>query len=252
VTHIRLDKVTVDFPVYDTGHRSVRRSLLTMGVGGAISRHGRNQLVVRALDGIDLDLRKGDRVGLIGHNGSGKSTLLQVLAGIREPTGGMARIDGSTAALLSLGSILDPEMTGYENIGHAGVLLSIPNRRRDPFREDIAAFTELGSFLDLPVRTYSAGMRLRLSFALMTAQEAEILLLDEAFGAGDAHFQERAARRMAGLSERMNITVFASHDSAEIRRFCNKAVWLEHGRVRQVGPVDPVLTAYLNLAPAGI
>lgn len=248
MSRLTLDDITVDFPIYDAGHRSFRRALLATGIGGLISRRGRHHLEVRALDGVSLDLRDGDRIGLIGHNGSGKSTLLKVLAGIREPTGGSVAITGRTSALLSLGSILDPEMTGYENVDYASTLLEIPAKRRRSLCDEVAAFTELGLFLDLPVKTYSAGMQLRLSFALATAQEPDIMLLDEVFGAGDEHFRGKAESRMSELGHRTDIVVLASHSAAEIRRMCNKAVWLEHGRIRVFGPVDAVLAAYAEAA----
>ena len=244
MARIILDNVTVDFPVYDGTHRSIRHALLQFGVGGTISQRGRGFMEVRALDGINLDLRDGDRIGLIGHNGAGKSTLLRILAGIREPTSGHALIEGSTAALFSLGSILDIEMTGYENIDRAAVLLSIPGKWRSGIIEDVEGFTELGKFLNLPVKTYSAGMQLRLSFALMTAQDPEILLLDEVFGAGDAKFRIKAEQRMHALEKRTRILVFAHHSMVEIGRMCNKVAWLEHGRVHLFGPTDEVVAAY--------
>lgn len=253
---IILDNVRVDLPVYDGSHRSLRRAVLSMGVGGAIFRRDRNHVSVRALDDISLTLRDGDRVGLIGHNGAGKSTLLRVLAGIYEPTEGRAVIKGRASSLLSMTSMLDPEMTGYENIDHARVLLGIPARRQAELCREIEDFTELGAFLDMPVRTYSAGMTVRLSFALLTAQEPEILLLDEAVGAGDAAFVDKAAERVRALCDQASILVLASHSQEHIRRLCNKVLWLDHGRLRLFGPVDEVLAAYGEttrpMAPAAV
>ena len=251
MARIVLNNVSVDFPIYDGNDRSFRRALLELSVGGVISRRGRGHLEVRALDDISLGLVDGDRVGLIGHNGAGKSTLLRILAGIREPTAGRIVIEGSVGALLNMPSVLDPEMTGHENIDRACILLGIPDRRRDAVAEDVVTFCELGPFLDLPVRAYSAGMQLRLSFALMTAQQPEILLLDEAFSAGDAHFRVRAEDRMSELGRRTDIVIFASHDYGALRRMCNKAVWLEHGRIRALGPIEEVLTAYAQASGDG-
>lgn len=244
---ITLDGVTVDFPIYDGSARSFRHSLLTLGAGGIVRRF-RRHVTVRALDDVRLHLDDGDRVGLIGYNGAGKSTLLRVLAGIHEPTGGSISIEGKIAAVLSLSSILDPEMTGWENVEHASALLDISCPRRRSLRDDVMEFTELGAFLDLPVKTYSAGMQLRLSFALMTSQEPDILLLDEVFGTGDTHFRTKAAERMATLSNNTSIVVFASHDTREILRRCNKAVWMEHGRIVRFGPVAEVVAAYSGQA----
>lgn len=244
---ISLADVSVDLPVYDGARRSFRHAVLSAGIGGMISRTPRRHIVIRALDGIMLNLREGDRLGLIGPNGAGKSTLLRVLAGICEPTGGTAVVEGRTSSLLDVGSILDPEMTGYENIDQARLFLGIPANRRADLYRDVEALTELGSFLDLPVRTYSAGMLVRLSFALLTAQEPEILLLDEALGVGDASFGQRAVRRVEQLGDRGHILVLASHSAADIRRMCNKVAWLDRGRLRRLGPVDEVLTAYRDL-----
>ena len=242
--HIHLENVSVDFPIYDGAQRSFRHTLLNSGIGGIISFHGKRHLEVRALAGLNLELKKGDRLGLIGRNGAGKSTLLRLLAGLREPTEGRLTVVGKTAALLNIVSILDPEMTGYENIARALVLLNIPSRDHATLIQDVETFTELGSFLNLPVKVYSSGMQLRLSFALMTAQQPEILLLDEVLSAGDAQFHTQADARMEELRDRTDIVVFASHVEQEIRRVCNKVLWLEHGRCRVFGDTDTVLAAY--------
>ena len=241
MARITLEDVFVDLPVFEGRHRSLRRTLLDISVGGQIlPRVGRHS-AIRALDGINLSLVDGDRVGLIGHNGSGKSTLLRVLAGIFQPTSGSATIDGRVAALLNQDTVLDPGMTGYENINHAAVLLGI--RRRD-LMDEIATFTQLGDFLNLPVKTYSAGMRLRISFALMTAQEVDILLLDEVLAVGDARFAVHAVKRMTAFAERACIIVLATHNPDEILRMCNKVLWLDHGRIAGFGEAQQILDAY--------
>jgi lipopolysaccharide transport system ATP-binding protein len=244
MTHIRLDNVTVDFPIYDGAQRSFRRTILNVGIGGIISQRGHRHFEVRALDGISLELKKGDRLGLIGCNGAGKSTLLRVLAGLREPTAGRLEVSGKAAALLNIASILDPEMTGHENIGRAFVLLGIPSRDRAALAKDVENFTELGAYLHLPVKVYSAGMQLRLSFSLMTMRQPQILLLDETLTAGDARFSARANARMDTLTNWTDIVVFASHVKSEIRRICNRVLWLEKGRCRCLGDTESVLKAY--------
>lgn len=245
MTAISLNKVTVDLPIYDAHHRSFRRALLRAGVGGTILSHRKGYPMVRALDEVDLELREGDRLGLVGHNGAGKSTLLRILGGLREPTGGTARIRGTACSLLNTGSILDPEMSGYENIDHVSTLLGLPPRRLPDLRREILEFTELGDFMQMPVRTYSSGMAMRLAFALLTAQEPDILLLDEVLGAGDVHFLKHAAGRLADLHARAKILVLVSHDPDHIRQMCDRVAWLEHGRIREIGPAEQILNAYL-------
>ena len=245
---VTLDNVSVDLPVYDGGHRSLRRAMLA-GVGGRIFRSRRGVCAVRALDGISLALHDGDRVGVIGHNGAGKSTLLRVLAGILEPTDGDAVIEGRASSLLDMASLLDPEMTGYENIEQVGALLLLPARARAALLQDVEEFTQLGAFLDMPVRTYSSGMLVRLSFTLLTAQTPEILLLDEALGAGDATFVGMAADRVSRLCDQASILVMASHAQGHIIQLCTHVVWLEHGRIRRFGPMDEILAEYAQAAP---
>ena len=248
--HLILDNVTVDFPIYDGGHRSLRRTV-ALGVGGTILRRNNRHLVVRALTDVSLDCHEGDRIGLVGHNGAGKSTLLRVLAGLFQPTRGRVSIQGRLSPLFNPSALLDPEMTGDENIDHAAVLLEIPSRRRASLKEEVAEFTELGDFLRLPVKTYSAGMQLRLAFALMTEQEPEIVLFDEVLGVGDAQFMVKAAARLEAFRARTSIVVMASHNNGQVRSMCNKVAWLEHGQLRMFGPAEEVLAAYEASCPAG-
>jgi len=244
MSRIVLDNVTVDLPVYDGADRSFKRAVLSKGIGGRIRRDAQNRVTVRALDGVTLEIVDGDRIGLIGRNGAGKSTLLKVLAGLFEPTAGRSLIEGRVSTLLSLGSLMDPEMSGYENIDHAGALVGLAPRAREAMAAEIEAFTELGEFLDMPVRTYSSGMQMRLSFALLTAQAPEIFLLDEVIGAGDTHFAEKAMARAISVTDRSQILVVASHASATIQNMCNKALWMERGRIRCFGPVNEVINEY--------
>jgi ABC-type polysaccharide/polyol phosphate transport system ATPase subunit len=240
-----LDRVCVDFPIYDSD-RSLRKLLFRAGTGGVVmsdpTRHGR--LSVRALESLSFELVEGDRVGLIGLNGAGKSTLLRVMAGAYQPSSGTIQIDGSVASLLTLGVGLDVDETGLENI-YTGCLYLGMNRAQ--IREkilEIAEFTELGEYLKIPVRTYSSGMQVRLSFAIATALDPDILLLDEVLGAGDSQFMAKAHKRIEGLMSRANLLVMASHSNAVIRQFCNKAILLHSGRVAEFGPVESTLAAY--------
>lgn len=250
---IHLENVTVDIPVYTASARSLRRAALNVGVGGLIRTDSRDHVTVRALDGVSLSFKDGARVGLIGHNGAGKSTLLRIMAGLREPTEGWVSLDGSISSLLSLTSLLDGEMTGHENIEHVGALTGIPPSRCGDLLQDVAEFSGLGGFLELPVRTYSAGMLLRLSFALMTAHEPEILLLDETIVVGDGDFLQRAEKRMARMQEKSRIVVLASHSMQYLTQMSNVLVWLEKGKVRDIGAPDKILAAYVHsLGHAGL
>ncbi|MBI4694015.1 MAG: ABC transporter ATP-binding protein [Gammaproteobacteria bacterium] len=245
-----LDNATVDFPIY--GAQKSFRSALRSATGGLIKREGRNQerVVVRALDNVSLNFREGDRVGFIGHNGAGKSTLLRVCAGVYEPTQGSVKIEGNVSPLFNMSPGLDPEDTGYENIVNCGLFLGMSWEEIDRKTPDIVEFSELGEYLNLPVRTYSAGMMTRLGFAIATAIDPEILILDEGLGAGDARFADKAKRRVDSLIARASILILASHSDALIQAMCNKAILLQSGSVVKSGTVEEVLDAYKQVNQA--
>ena len=243
---IELEGVVVSFPVYDQGARSLKKRIISATTGGRIeadSDSGKIS-VVQALDGVTLSLQHGDRVGLVGHNGAGKTTLLRVLAGIYEPTIGTAKITGHAAPLFDVALGMDPESTGYENIVLRGLFLGLSHKEIDARVDEIAAFTELGSFLELPIRTYSAGMRMRLAFAVSTSIEPDILLLDEGIGAGDAAFLEKAEQRLEEFTDKAAIIALASHSEVLIRKMCNTAVLMEHGKVLRHGETEEILEHY--------
>jgi ABC-type polysaccharide/polyol phosphate transport system ATPase subunit len=201
-------------------------------------------VVVRALENVSLKLGHGDRLGILGHNGAGKSTLLRVLAGVYVPVGGRVVSEGRVSPLFNTSPGLDLDDTGYENIVTCGLLLGMSRQEIARKTPDIAEFSELGDYLNLPVRAYSTGMVTRLGFAIATAIDPEILLLDEGLGAGDARFADRAKRRVDALIERTSILVLASHSETLIRSLCNRAVLLTAGRVVMVSGVDDVIEAY--------
>ena len=243
-----LDSVTVDFPVYSATARSLKNRLLRRGTGGRIARGSGSALWVRALEDVSLAFEHGDRIGLVGHNGAGKSTLLRVLAGAYEPTRGHVRRRGRTASLLSVSLGIDSEATGYENIMTRGLFLGLmPGQVRERM-EEIAEFTELGGYLAMPVHTYSAGMRLRLAFAVCTCFEPEILLMDEWLGVGDPSFVEKAKRRLREFVDRAGILVLASQNAALLERICDTGVLLDTGRVKAHGPIGEVLREYRQAA----
>jgi len=243
MAEIQLDKVSVAFPIYNASARSLKKRLVGAATGGRIQSEA-GPTVVQALDDVTLHLRHGDRVGLVGHNGAGKTTLLRVLAGIYEPGAGTARVEGQVAPLFDISLGMDPESTGYENIVLRGLFLGMSRADIEARMDEIAEFTELGSFLDLPIRTYSAGMQIRLAFAVSTSIHPDILLLDEGIAAGDAAFLEKANQRLQEFTKRASIIVLASHSERLVKQMCQTAVLMDHGRVIGVGPTEEVLAQY--------
>lgn len=239
--HISLRDLTVEFAIFGANARSLKNTILTQATGGRVMAGARDIVTVRAIDRLSLEISAGDRIGLVGHNGSGKTTLLRVLAGIYKPVGGSAVIDGKVGTLLDPSAGLDAEATGIENIYLRGFILGMSKREIGARIDDIAEFSELGDFLSLPLKTYSAGMSARLAFAISTTVQNDILLIDEGIGAGDASFQEKAHRRIEGLFDRTPIVILASHADDLIRRFCNRKIEMEHGRAipPKVVPITP-------------
>jgi len=237
MARMKLEGVGVAYPVYNAASQSLRNQLVNISTGGRVSRARGHVATVQALDGIDLDLRDGDRIGLVGHNGSGKTTLLRTLAGIFRPTRGRIVVEGRISTVFGLGAGMDLELTGYENITRMAMLLGASRRQAEDSVPGIEEFTELGQFLAMPVRTYSAGMTTRLLFAVATAVHPEILLVDEVLGAGDAAFQEKAQQRMSQFVAKASIFVLASHSPDLMRQFCTRMITLEHGRIVRDEPI---------------
>jgi len=228
---VSANNIVVEFPIYDAAHRSLKKQLINATTGGRIARDSGNRVTIRALDQATFTLRPGDRVGLIGHNGAGKSTLLRVLSGIYEPVQGELVVQGTVATLLELSLGMDFEASGYENIRLRALMMGLTPKEIRSKLDDIAGFTELGDYLDMPVRTYSSGMQLRLAFAVSTAVDAHIILMDEWLGVGDSEFQPKAMKRMEELVARTSILVVASHDHHLLKGVCNRIFRLEHGKV---------------------
>jgi ABC-type polysaccharide/polyol phosphate transport system ATPase subunit len=250
--------VCVEFPIFDTYGRSLRHKLglgriarslnkfagAKRNVGGMINASRQGRVVIRALDGLSFTLSEGDRVGLLGHNGSGKTTLLRTLAGIYEPIAGELRTSGNVIPLFDLQLGMDPDATGFENIWLRGQMLHLTADQIEEALDNIADFTELGDYLYMPIRTYSQGMILRLAFAISTAIVPEILVLDEMIGAGDAGFLSRAEVRLSNFLQQARILAFASHNVELLRRWCNKGMLLERGKLVAFGPLDEVIEQY--------
>jgi lipopolysaccharide transport system ATP-binding protein len=243
---ITADNVTVRYPVPLTGaQQSALGAIASTFSGGAIGG-GRGMTYVEALRGITLDLRPGDRLGLIGRNGAGKSTMLRMLGGLLPPSRGVFEMQGSSMNMLSLGAGMDADLSGYENIRRMSRLLGIPRKLWKQVEEDVVDFTDLGTFLAMPVRTYSAGMSVRLAFAMATAYPRDILVIDEIIGAGDAHFFEKAKRRMDDFVRNASILVMASHGKGVITEFCNRCIYLERGTMIADGDPETIWQIYMQ------
>lgn len=243
---IQLQNVSVEFPIYNSSSRSLKNRMLNIATGGHIERRGDRLVIIRGLNDVSLTFRDGDRVGLIGHNGSGKTTLLRVLSGIYTPTRGNSVIDGHCVSLININLGIDPDATGRENIRLRAAMMGMPPEEVAEKFEQIASFSGLGDFLDMPFRTYSSGMQLRLAFATSTAVRPEILIMDEWLSTGDEDFKERANDRMRDLVDSTKILVLASHSKDLMEKNCNRVIWLEHGSVRLDGSPSEVLSAYFS------
>ena len=241
MARIELKRVGLTFRVRT---QAARLSLKEYLVQGLFLRLAPSSMEIHALRDLSLALQPGERVGIIGHNGAGKSTLLKLLAGIYEPTCGKRLVEGRISSLFDLMLGFEPEATGWENIRYRGYLQGETPHSIGEKMEAIGAFTELGKFLDTPVRYYSAGMLVRLAFAIATAIEPEILLIDEVLGAGDMAFQDKARKRMREMMERAKLIVCVSHDLGSLPRFCTRGLWMDKGRLRMSGPVRDVIEAY--------
>ena len=240
-----LDGVSLVYPVY-AGNRNLRRRVLRSMVGSRISSGGRGGAMplIHALQDLSLVLEAGDRLGLVGPNGAGKSTLLRVIAGIYEVTRGTLHVEGRVCPFFTGVPGLDPEETGRENLITGGLLLGMERKGIEAHIARIASESELDDYVDLPVRTYSTGMQVRLGFALATMMDADILLLDEALVTTDAAFLASMRRRLDTRLRPEAIAVIASHDAGLLRAVCTKGVLLRGGRLVAVGPIDEVLEAH--------
>ena len=235
--------IFVDFPLASAHARHPGVAVGRNALGGAIVEcDGRS--VVRALDDVSLELREGDRLALIGHNGSGKSTLLRVLAGIYHPDRGEIAHAGQVSGIFNMALGFRQEATGYRNLVLKGLMAGRTRAEVDAALPEIAEFTGLGPYLDMPLHTYSQGMAMRLAFAATTAFNHDILVMDEWIGAGDAAFQEKIVARMNEFLHQSTILVLASHSTQLLRRIATRAIWLEQGRIRMSGEINEVADEY--------
>ncbi len=242
---IAVEGVSLLFPLYHGNSRSLKK-MVVAAASGRLGKDQRQRVVVEALRDLTFSLSSGDRLGLIGSNGAGKTTLLRLLAGIYEPAIGRVRVQGGLNALLDPSLGMNPELTGRENIMLRGLYNGLSKPVLARLEADVAEFAELDDFLDLPVRIYSAGMVVRLGFALATAIKPQILLMDEWFLAGDAAFMEKATVRLEEMVRGADILVLSTHSTQIVRSWCTRVLWMDQGRIRADGPPDVVLAEYLG------
>jgi lipopolysaccharide transport system ATP-binding protein len=244
MARFHIQDVAVSFPLYHGESRSLKKTVFA-AASGRLGEDRRHRLVVEALRNISFSLSTGDRLGLVGSNGAGKTTLLRTMAGIYEPASGHIDITGAVTALLDASQGMNYELTGRENIRLRGLFGGLNESQINALQDDVAAFAELGQFLELPVRTYSAGMVVRLGFALATSIKPQILLMDEWIMAGDASFMEKARRRVETMVRGAEILVISSHSADIILQWCNRVIWMDSGQIKADGPPEEVLAAYL-------
>jgi ABC-type polysaccharide/polyol phosphate transport system ATPase subunit len=244
------ENLSIDIPVITTRSQSLRTVVMAkaLAIGGNIIDSGTRISVVRALDQISFTLATGDRLGLIGSNGAGKSTLIRVLADIYAPSSGKIEREGTLIPMFDIGIGFDHEATGYENIFLRGMMMGLTRREIADRTDEIAAFSELGEYLDLPLRTYSAGMTLRLMFSIATSVTGDIILMDEWIAVGDESFQKKAQERMLEITGKAGILVIASHDPNTLLQHCNLGMRLEKGRIADFGPIERVLNRSAHAA----
>lgn len=233
MARIQLEHVSVEYPIFGAHAHSLKTTIASAATGGRIGYHT-GVTVVQALRDITLDLRDGDRLGVVGHNGAGKSTLLQTIAGVYPPTAGTYRREGTVSSLINPMLGMEMDASGYENIMIRGLIIGLSRRTIQKLTPDIAEFSGLGDYLDMPVRTYSTGMMMRLGFSIVTAVRSDILLMDEWLSVGDAEFQRQAENRLRDVVANTGILVLASHSFDLIDRECNRVVELNHGAMQPV------------------
>lgn len=246
MAHITFSNVSIEFPIFNATGRSLTSSILKVATGGKLDADPNGRVLVKALTDVSFSLREGDKVALLGHNGAGKSTMLRALGRVYSPTKGTAEIVGEIGSLIDISLGINPEATGRENVYIRGQLLGLTKQEISDKYAEIVEFAELGDFMEMPVRTYSSGMHLRLAFAVSTVVRPEILLMDEWLSVGDADFQLKAEARLRNLVSETKILAIATHSRELVEAVCNRAIWLEHGQVKMDGPVSEVAPAYFG------
>lgn len=234
-TIISLEDLNLSYPILQPSEKSFRSQLFKFG------KSKKKQLQIQVFDKLAVSIAAGERVGLIGNNGAGKSTFLRLIAGVYAPTSGYINISGNVTALLELGTGLDLEANGYENIRLLMAARSIPLSRLATITLDVEQFTELGEALERPVRTYSSGMRLRLTFAVATANVLDVLLLDEIIGVGDRTFRQKSIKRIEAMISEAGTLIIASHSSALLKSYCKRGLVFQAGKIAFDGNINDAI-----------
>lgn len=237
---INVENITMDFKMTNDKINSLKETIVT-ALSGKLQYH-----YFRALNNVSFSVSKGEVFGLIGANGAGKSTLLKVISGILYPTKGNVIISGHIAPLLELGAGFDPELSARENIYLNGALLGYSKELIDSKFEEIVDFSELGDFINVPIRNYSSGMVMRLGFSIATIVVPEVLIVDEILSVGDEHFKRKSGEKMQSLMNGETTVLFVSHDILQVRQLCNRVLWLEKGEIKLIGDSMEVCDAYLD------
>lgn len=243
MAYIRLKDVSISYPIFNAHSRSLRTALFSR-LGGKIVSHNQT-VVIEAIKNLNLNLEDGERIALLGHNGAGKTTLLRALAGVYVPQSGHIESKGLITSFTDITLGMDTEANGWDNIIFRCAFMGLSYAQARELSPSIAEFSELGEFLDMPVRTYSAGMFVRLAFAISTSIKPDIVIMDEMITAGDAQFISKARKRIESLLGEASIFVIASHDLQITQQFCKNAIWLDKGVARAIGPIAEVTELYL-------
>ncbi len=244
MSKITLDKVNLHYPLYDLSANDFRLKLLKAATGGKIESG--KDVTVHALNDISIEFNYGDRVAIVGGNGAGKSTFLRTVAGIYEPTSGQIKVEGNLSTLLDITLGMNDELSGAQNIFCMSYILGRTKKQIEERLTEIIEFSELGEFINLPVRTYSSGMRVRLAFSVISFLSSDILIIDEFFGAGDKGFIEKARAKMMELVTNSSILLFVSHSKELVYELCNKMLILEKGHVKEFGGIKEIGPKYFK------
>ena len=242
---ITVKNLYISFPLYHENMRNLRK-ITNIFLSGRLSEDKHRKIYVQSLRDISFSIKGGERVGLIGTNGAGKTTLLRTMSGIYEPVSGHLRIEGHISSLLDPSVGMNAELTGRENIRLRCYIDGVPHKQMNEIEEKVIEFSELGPYIDLPVKTYSSGMNLRLGFGLITAIDPQILLMDEWFMTGDEGFMLKATHRLENIVKKSQILIISTHSPQILIKWCNRIIWLEQGFLKMDGTPQEVLPVYLN------